>query len=299
MLKLAIGRFQEVPFVLILIAVVLLSAEHSSLSFQKFGILLIPILVMGIVWVRYSKRGISKLSDLAYYPMMLLIVGMCGMVLSYLVVDPKLPLFDRALASVDEALSFHWPDWLKFYRAHPWYKRTLQAAYDSSGIQIYGSAFFFALAGKQSRNKELLRLAMVSSLMTIAVFHSFPALGPFFHFAVGPKLEPLLHMPHLLAGESMVLTPLDLQGLISFPSFHTVMAVTFMYVHRGQGWLTWVVIALNLTMLLATIVCGAHYLVDLIGGAMVAGLSIALVRMAMGARREAVAPVSAPQAEAQ
>jgi membrane-associated phospholipid phosphatase len=34
-------------------------------------------------------------------------------------------------------------------------------------------------------------------------------------------------------------------------------------------------------MLLATIVCGAHYLVDLLGGALVALVAIALVRMSM------------------
>jgi membrane-associated phospholipid phosphatase len=286
MLRSAIGRYPEVPFVFFFVAAVVLLASYSNITFQKFGILLVPIVVFCAIWVRYAKRGVPRLSDLAYYPMMLLIVGMCGMVLSYLVVDPKLPLYDRMLVNMDSALFFNWPDWLKFYRAHPWYQHVLQIAYDSSGVQIYGSAFFFALSGKRSRNRELLRLAIISSMLTIIVFHSFPALGPFFYFAVGPSLESLLHMPHLLASEHLTLSPLDLQGLISFPSFHTVMAVTFMYVHRGQRWLTRGVVLLNLTMLLATITCGAHYLIDLIGGMVVTALSIVLVRMTVTVRED-------------
>jgi membrane-associated phospholipid phosphatase len=212
---------------------------------------------------------------------MLLLAGVGGEVLSYVAVNPALPVYDDVLAGVDATLHFHWPDWLAFQHARPWYGRVMKLAYDSWVVQLYGSALYFALSGQQWRNRELLRIAIASSAFTLAIFYNFPALGPLVHFSVAPKLESFLHVVNLRAGIPLTLGPLDLQGLVSFPSFHTVMAMTFIYVHRGQGWLTWVVVALNLTMLLATIVCGAHYLVDLLGGALVALVAIALVRMSM------------------
>lgn len=281
-----LNRFPEAVFVLLMIAVGLALSTKSNIAFRKFEVLLIPTLVLAGIWLWYVKRRIALLSDLAYYPLMLFLSGIAGLVLSYLVVDPGVPVYDNALAKMDSMLFFRWPDWLAFYRAHPWYQGVLQSAYDSWGLQIYGSAFFFAFKGWQSRNRELLRIAIASTVITLAVFHSLPALGPFFYYSVAPKLEPLLHLPYLRAGTALTLTPLDLQGLISFPSFHTVMAITFVYVHRGQGNLTRIIAVLNATMLLATIVCGAHYLVDLLGGLAVAAVSIAFVRVTMAVRSE-------------
>ena len=57
------------------------------------------------------------------------------------------------------------------------------------------------------------------------------------------------------------------------------MALTFIYVHRGQGSLMRIIAMPNVTMLLATILCGAHYLTDLLGGAVVTAASIAIVRL--------------------
>jgi membrane-associated phospholipid phosphatase len=290
-----VRQFPEVALVILLIAVDLMLAARSHITFQHFGPLLIPVFVLVAVWLWYAKRNVARLSDLAYYPLLLLLSGVSGMVLSYLAVDPALPVYDDALVRIDAMLFFHWPDWLAFYRSHPLYLRVLQFAYDSWGVQLYGSAIFFALSGKRSRNRELLRIAIVSSVITVAIFHSFPALGPFFYFKVGPALESLLHMPFLRGGRPLTLAPLDLQGLISFPSFHTVMALAFIYVHRGQGALTLIVTALNVAMLLATIVCGAHYLIDLLGGAMVTSLSIALVRRTVGAQPERQATISVAQ----
>jgi membrane-associated phospholipid phosphatase len=284
-----LSRFPEVAFIALLISVIPLFAAGSNIVFLKFEILLVPVFVLTAIWLWYDWRGIARLSELAYYPMMLFVSGISGLVLSYLVVDPTLPAYDGALAKMDAALFFHWPDWLTFYRSHPWCQRVLKLTYDSWGVQLYGSAFFFALTGQQSRNRELLRIAIVSSVLTLAVFHSFPALGPFFYFSVGQGIESLLHMPHLRAGERLTLTPIDLQGLISFPSFHTVMALAFMYVHRGQGRLTHIVVMVNAAMLLATIMCGAHYLSDLLGGAVITATAIAVIRLmnANGLRRRA------------
>jgi membrane-associated phospholipid phosphatase len=65
----------------------------------------------------------------------------------------------------------------------------------------------------------------------------------------------------------------QLQGLISFPSYHTVLAVLLTYAHRRS--LLLIPIALvNGIMLFSIPTVGQHYLVDIIAGAAVAVLAI-------------------------
>jgi membrane-associated phospholipid phosphatase len=68
-----------------------------------------------------------------------------------------------------------------------------------------------------------------------------------------------------------------LAGIVAFPSFHCASAIL-------NAWAVWPVrslrlpfMALNLLMIAATPVIGGHYLADLIGGALVAVLTIIVV----------------------
>ena len=79
----------------------------------------------------------------------------------------------------------------------------------------------------------------------------------------------------------------QLKGIISFPSFHAVMAVLLTRIHRGSR-LLWPMAALNAVMLLSVLSEGGHYLVDAIAGAAIAGIAI-LATARLGRLRPAVA----------
>ncbi len=72
----------------------------------------------------------------------------------------------------------------------------------------------------------------------------------------------------------------NMQGIITFPSYHTVLAVLLVYVYRGQGRIFLGVVILNILMLLSIPVYGSHYFGDMLAGALIALLSICLVRAA-------------------
>ena len=70
--------------------------------------------------------------------------------------------------------------------------------------------------------------------------------------------------------------PLDnLEGLITFPSFHTAGALMFIWALRTVPYVRWPSITLNVALIVATPVDGAHYFIDLVGGAAVAFAAIA------------------------
>jgi membrane-associated phospholipid phosphatase len=107
-------------------------------------------------------------------------------------------------------------------------------------------------------------------LITTAVFLLVPALG---HQETARGLD----LPVLLAlraGGPLSFDLSQLQGLISFPSYHTVLAVLLTYAHRRSSLLVPIALV-NGVMLFSIPTVGQHYLIDIIAGAAVAGLAIA------------------------
>jgi membrane-associated phospholipid phosphatase len=70
-----------------------------------------------------------------------------------------------------------------------------------------------------------------------------------------------------------------LDGIVVFPSYHTIAALVFIYAFRRSGWISGVALLLNLALLAAVPVFGNHYLADMIGGAAVAAAGIGLLRL--------------------
>jgi hypothetical protein len=69
-----------------------------------------------------------------------------------------------------------------------------------------------------------------------------------------------------------------MEGIITFPSFHTACAVLLPYLFRQHRYLRWPVLAMNVLMLFSIPNHGYHYLVDMLAGAPIAGLAIGLQR---------------------
>lgn len=66
------------------------------------------------------------------------------------------------------------------------------------------------------------------------------------------------------------------------PSFHTALAVFFIYAIRRIQWLLPSSILVNLTMIISTPTQGAHYLADVLGGLVLALVTIAVLKPALG-----------------
>ncbi|MDC6684527.1 phosphatase PAP2 family protein, partial [Leclercia adecarboxylata] len=80
----------------------------------------------------------------------------------------------------------------------------------------------------------------------------------------------------------------ELKGIIQFPSFHTTLALIFPYVHRDSGRLFRPLLALNLILLISIPVGGGHHFADMIAGAVIGLLAIAIARH-LGSRQPGIA----------
>jgi hypothetical protein len=186
------------------------------------------------------------------------------------------PTIDPWLLDMDVALGYHWPDAVAWASRHLSFNLFMKIAYISTLPQI---AILVIVLGFTRRFDDLYGLMLtvtISGTFTILFWGVFPTAGPsaFYNLPadvqslVGPVLGPTYgaDVTRLLREGPPLLSPDDLRGLVSFPSFHTVLAFTATYYVRRVWWLLPVYLALNLAVLPATLVHGAHHIVDIPAG---------------------------------
>jgi len=189
-----------------------------------------------------------------------------GCVLTYLATTIARPLQDITVANLDQIVGFDWYRWYATVMTHEVLHVVLWAAYNSLPLQILFAVLALPAFGG-SRSSDLVVIAAVALLLTVLISALFPVIGPFGTYGKGhePWLDDFLALRQV--GPWSFNLP-EMQGLVTMPSFHTVLAILFCYAFRGTGWIGWCVTCLNVLMLFSIPPIGWHYLSDmLIGGA--------------------------------
>ena len=156
----------------------------------------------------------------------------------------------------------------------------LHSAYMTLPLQILGSIVYFSIVAPARNERFFLACALALVVTTIASA-VFPAAGPFIDF--GNTQNDTLYFTQVLSvrtGAQLRFDLGDLQGIICFPSYHTILAIIFVMSHAGLRWSFYPVLALNAVMLVSIPSEGGHYLVDMLGGLPVALGSMAAAKWA-------------------
>jgi hypothetical protein len=254
----------------------LLLCHRLGLRFHDWSRLALAGGVTAGIALFYQISGRSKrLARAAHWSLLWLIFVNAGTVLIYTAAARGGRVHDATLAAIDTALGFDWAGWYNFLGPHVALRFVLWLSYLSLFPQILISIFWFSCRDLDYYNYELLLNNIVSILITTAIFLLFPTIG---HREPGRELE-IQVLLALRGGGPWSFDLAQLQGLISFPSYHTVLAVLLTYAHRKS--LLLVPIALvNGVMLFSIPSYGGHYLIDIIAGAAVALSAIAATEAA-------------------
>jgi Flp pilus assembly pilin Flp len=120
-------------------------------------------------------------------------------------------------------------------------------------------------------------------LLTIAIAALVPAADAYlYHQAAHPALVDELPISDHLGLRDGTLREIDLrhlQGLVTFPSFHVILAALFVYALRGIGWACPAAFVFNVAVVVSTLPAGGHYMIDAPGGLAVTFIAVAFQRM--------------------
>jgi membrane-associated phospholipid phosphatase len=205
--------------------------------------------------------------------------GLAGGVLCMVAPMFNFPMIDPSLAAADHALGVTSADVIRWIIAVPFAPKLLYAMYFPSVILLFLTALFLSVLARAERLAELcsayafcLAVATVCSVLL-------PASGAFEYLGLEPlfgaKLPPgsgVYHLEVLHALRStthLAINPFALHGLVTFPSFHTGMALMTAAAWRDDRFLKWPMFIWNGLVIVSTVPVGGHYLVDLIAGALV------------------------------
>lgn len=215
--------------------------------------------------------------------------------LSYIVLAPGLPLLDAHFESIDRALGFDWPAWYQQVAARPALQQVLSAIYSTSVPHVMIVLLAAGIGGRPDRSRELNRVLLWSAAPVVLLSGLTPALSAWVHHGLG--LEKAYHLAVISAlreGGARELAVGKLLGIVTFPSYHTVMAVALIWASRGIAWLFWPTLPISLGVLISIPSEGGHYLVDMIAGAAITAVVI-LLNQVITARTRAAAGNGAEQ----
>jgi len=260
--------------------VVLAWTELAGLRLAGLGDLAATLLLLGSNFLIYRRLSLGdRAANLLWGFTVFFALTSGSVVLSYLAATSDRPFADPLLSHADAALGFDWLTWFHFVQTRPVLHNILTTAYISMVAQIAICLVALPLSGMAARNRELLACFAIALVPTIILFAFFPAESAWVYYKVEPgKVPEFLRALNALRGGALPVIDLQrLDGLVTFPSFHTAAAVLLIYVSRGTRYL-FLSFVWNALMIVSTLTAGGHYLVDIIGGVIVALCSITLVR---------------------
>jgi membrane-associated phospholipid phosphatase len=250
------------------------SAEQYYPSLVVWGFLLAGA---AFYWWRREER-LSNVFLMVFWGLLL---GSLQALPVFIAARQNAGLHDALLARVDAALGIEVPTVQSLMEQLPALRRFLEIAYNMLLPLMALAIIVPPLCGRMDRAKEYAVSCLAAALISLPVFAVFQAVGPWAHYSFPPNDAQARYMRLFFALKAegwFELEPTISEGLVTFPSFHTILAVLAALALRSTPYLRWPAGVLASLIALATVTTGWHYVADVVGGLLVAGVSVAVAR---------------------
>jgi len=277
--------------VLLSIAIILFAIDaiwaplaHFDVDYERYvELTVLSLLLLGGSEFYRSKRPDPRLSAMLFGAGFLCLFSAAASVLNYCLLTVAGGRIDMTLAAIDRALGFNWPALMIALAPHPRITWALFVAYNAALPQI---AVLLCVLGRKSTYLSIYRFCIAMSvaalicIITWSIAPSFGAISVYGVPAAAAHMELALDQNYaqilisLLAHGPGFISPIDVKGLIGFPSYHAVLALLTIYYTWPLKLLRWPALLLNLLALAATPVQGGHHLIDVLAGVPVTLLAL-------------------------
>ena len=232
-----------------------------------------------------KHRTFQKIMLMLFEGVLLLsLISFSALIFTYLAASSLNPFYDTYLLNIDKLIGFNWLAYARYVNENPNIHNFL---YFSYGLreQLIIAVFIFALSNNKKQIHSFILVFSLSLTAVTIVSCLYPALGEVYSNKVKPTDFPLInlqdgfiHIEHVYNMRNGGDIDLDIAtGIITFPSFHTCLAIMFIWFFRIVPYFRWFSLITNTAMLFATPIFGGHYIADMIAGALITIPLIVLV----------------------
>ncbi len=282
-------NFLVIAFLTLSVAIMTISWGYSVPPVEEFLAVMLPLalfvpLALFYTYLRPDQTIATPFWNFVLYAMVIPPVLIFGQ----LVITFNFPLVDAKLAAFDQALGFEWPRAIEMFISLPdWVIAVSKELYNSLYRAAMVVAIFLIFSGQHKQLEELTTYFILTAILTNLISGFLPGASAFNFFEtpaeVYQQFNPVVGLGYMddfyaLRNGSITDLKLDINGMVSFPSFHTVFALFLIYVMRNSGVFRYVIALWSIGIVLTTPFDGAHYIADLVGGAILVVATIAFVR---------------------
>ena len=214
--------------------------------------------------------------------------------LSYVTAAFNMPLQDAVMARLDRALGFDWQAVQHWTLAQPMLGRASMFAYANAHWAIVGAWVVLIATRQFERLREFALLTMNTAVIGIAIAALVPVAGAYAYYGVSSDMltgmkgtgAGMWHVADFNAVRAGLLRVIDfgtMQGIVHFPSVHTVGAVTAAWALWQTPYLRWPLALFHAFVVFTAMPIGGHHLMDVLGGLALTALGLTLVRLPAGA----------------
>jgi hypothetical protein len=244
-----------------------LSCDWATLAPHCIG-----IGIVALVWLYYywqpGKRSEWVIAEGLFVLLLIMTLALIVSSGQYVAASLGRPLIDTWLAATDAAIGVSVPGLVDWTRAHANIASVLRYAYFTLVPQFLLTVVVVGfICRDRPRIWEFTFHFHFCALATLAAFAFLPANEPgtYYRFETIIDQGRFLHQFQSLRAGTFVIHFDDMEGLVSFPSFHVAGALLVTWTFRKYRWLRWPLVALNISLIAATFMTGIHFVADAIG----------------------------------
>jgi PAP2 superfamily len=253
-----------------------------SSVFPGAWLLIALIACWAYFWFEPGTSSDWVLAESLIVIVLILLLGIVAGPAQYATVALKWPVRDALLARADAAMGVDVPTLTAWTRGHPALTRVLVFCYSTFTAQIFLVPVGLGLI---LRERSALWEYAFHFHVCLAVCLVMLALVPTEFSFTYYRLTPLMGVTHvthqfeaLRAGTLTSIRFDDLDGMISFPSFHVAVGLIVTWAFRQRWWTVVPLIVVNVGATAATFLTGVHYVVDSIGSVVLVTISVLVWR---------------------
>ncbi len=239
------------------------------------------VVALAVAALQYRYRDEVKCYQICMMVMWVILITNVHLFPMYFAARLDVPMHDGILASFDQMMGLEVTDVLAWIEGYPRLNRFMLNVYNSLIPFMTIATVLPLVFNRMDRAKGFALSCLVAAIVSLPIFACFQVVGPYHYYgyeSIIASLSEIEGMFTTLKADGWYhIDANNMDGLISFPSFHVILTALAAIAVWPFRYVRWPAVAWATLIIMSTVTCGVHYLVDAVAGLAIVGLAHCVV----------------------